>query len=252
MPRVWEKLEDKIKSSLAELTKPKQKLLQWASQCALDHIQAAYRNRSSQTIAYSIANRLILTKIKKQIGLNRAKVILSGAAPISSDTMTFFIGLGLRITEAYGLSESTGPITAGHLSRNRLGSAGFENRFNRLRISTDGEVCVYGRNVLMGYLDSPDKTRDTFDNDGYLRTGDIGHIDDDRFLFITGRLKELIVTAGGENVSPIPIEDTVKQELGKFVSNCMVVGDKQKFIVLLVTLKAWSTIFIFFRILLCN
>jgi len=141
------------------------------------------------------------------------------------------------------MSETTGPHGVGLSWANRVTSVGPIDQFNRSKIvnkgeDDSGELCIYGRHVFMGYLNSREKTEETFDADGWLHTGDIGKIDSDGYLYITGRLKELIITAGGENVAPIPIEDRVKSELSDIVSNCMLVGDKKKYLVMLVTLKS--------------
>jgi long-chain-fatty-acid--CoA ligase ACSBG len=141
------------------------------------------------------------------------------------------------------MSETTGPHGVGLCWANRVTSVGPIDQFNRSKIvnkgeDDSGELCIYGRHVFMGYLNSREKTEETFDADGWLHTGDIGKIDSDGYLYITGRLKELIITAGGENVAPIPIEDRVKSELSDIVSNCMLVGDKKKYLVMLVTLKS--------------
>ncbi len=149
------------------------------------------------------------------------------------------------MTEVYGLSETTGAHCVGFSWANRITSVGRTDEFNKSKIinSSDNndqtsQLCAYGRHVFMGYLNSREKTEETFDADGWLHTGDIGKIDSDGYLYITGRLKELIITAGGENVAPIPIEDRVKSELSDIVSNCMLVGDKKKYLVMLVTLKS--------------
>jgi long-chain-fatty-acid--CoA ligase ACSBG len=146
------------------------------------------------------------------------------------------------INQLYGMSETTGGISMCTNNRFRLGSVGFINKYNRIKISSPdekgiGEICISGENVFMGYMNSSNKTSEAFDDERYLRSGDLGRIDQDGFLFITGRIKELIVTAGGENVAPLPIEDAIKNELPEIVSNCMVIGDNKQFLTALVTLK---------------
>ncbi len=167
----------------------------------------------------------------------------SAAAPITKETLEYFISIGFPIVECYGMSETTGPHSVGLSGSSRVTSVGPINQYNRSKIVNkdedgSGELCIYGRHVFMGYLNSPQKTEETFDSEDWLHTGDIAKIDSDGFLYITGRLKELIITAGGENIAPIPIEDRVKSELSDVVSNCMLVGDKKKYLVLLVTLKS--------------
>ena len=165
----------------------------------------------------------------------------SGAAPIAKETLEFFISIGIPL-EVYGLSEATGAHCCGFSWANRITSVGltYVDTLNQSKISKNkesSELCVYGRHVFMGYLNNAEKTAETFDSDGWLHTGDIAKIDQDRYLYITGRLKELIITAGGENISPALIEDKVKFELRDILSNCMLVGDNRKYLVILVTLK---------------
>jgi len=170
-------------------------------------------------------------------------MMYSCAAPITQATLEFFISLGIPLCEAYGMSESTGPHSLGVNQFNRVTSIGQTDSLNlsKLRgMDADGagELCMYGRHVFMGYLNEPTKTAETFDEEHWLRTGDIAKIDAQSFIYITGRLKELIITAGGENIAPVAIEDNIKLELPRLVSNCMVVGDKRKYLVVLVTLKS--------------
>jgi long-chain-fatty-acid--CoA ligase ACSBG len=265
VPRVWEKLEEKIAEKLNTLNRLRSILFRWATKVSLSHIQRKfdYQSRSKNNsmrfmgvsfwisytlsyLEYKIADKLVLSKIKYLLGLHNARILLSGAAPIARKTQDFLMGLGFSLSEGYGMSESTGPQTLGFPNKHRVGSVGPINRFNRTEIlnkdeTGNGEICMYGRNVFMGYLNSPSKTQETIDSDGYLHSGDLGRIDQDGFLFITGRIKELIITAGGENVAPIPIEDAVKEELTGIVNNCMVVGDKKKFLTILITLKVSQT-----------
>ena len=111
------------------------------------------------------------------------------------------------------------------------------NKFFCLDGNGSGELCVKGRHVFMGYLNSQENTNESIDNEGWLHTGDLAKIDADGFLYITGRLKEIVITAGGENIAPVPIEDTIKAELPMLISNCMLIGDKRKYLSILVTLK---------------
>jgi long-chain-fatty-acid--CoA ligase ACSBG len=142
------------------------------------------------------------------------------------------------------MSETTGPHSSGTSNLNRIGSIGFVRNVNKSKIrktendvdSSSGELMIFGRHVFMGYLNDEKKTKETFDENGFLHTGDMAKIEDN-FLFITGRIKELIITAGGENIPPVPIEDNLKAELPRLVSNSMVVGDKRKYLTILVTLK---------------
>ena len=189
-----------------------------------------------------MAKTLVLNKILRELGLDKCKNFVSGAAPISSETLNFFVNLGVPLCEAYGMSETTGPHTIGTIYSSRLCSIGPVREHNYSRIfnvnlsDNSGELCVFGRNVFMGYLNDEHSTRQVIDEMGWLHTGDLAKIEDG-FLFITGRLKELIITAGGDNIQPIPIEDNIKAEFPEMVSNCMVVGNLRKYLAILITLK---------------
>ena len=146
------------------------------------------------------------------------------------------------------MSESCGPHSVGTIYSNRVTSVGPIDQFNRSKVVNkdnegSGELCLYGRHLFMGYLNDEKKTNDTYDADGWIHTGDIAKIDSDGYIFITGRLKELVITAGGENIAPVPIEDKIKQELNKCVSNCILIGDKKKYLVVLITLKVIFKLF---------
>lgn len=166
----------------------------------------------------------------------------SAAAPITKETLDYFLSIGFPLVECYGMSETTGPHAVGTPWSNRVTSVGVIDQYNRSKIvnkdeEDSGELCIFGRHVFMGYLNNPEKTKEAFGDNDWLHTGDIAKIDADGYLYITGRLKELIITAGGENIPPVPIEDKIKAELPRIISNCMLVGDKKKFLVVLVTLK---------------
>lgn len=139
------------------------------------------------------------------------------------------------------MSETTGPHSTGVISSNRIGSIGQVSQLNQSKLFNKdeegaGELCMYGRHIFMGYLNADKKTKESIDSDGWFHSGDVAKIEDG-FIFITGRIKEILITAGGENVSPVPIEDNLKAALPKLVSNSMLIGDKQKYLTILVTLK---------------
>jgi long-chain-fatty-acid--CoA ligase ACSBG len=144
------------------------------------------------------------------------------------------------------MSETTGPHCFGLINQNLIGSCGLVSEENKSKLRNfdadgSGELCIYGRHVFMGYLNNESATKSTFNDDGWLSTGDLAKIEHGKYIFITGRLKELIITAGCENVAPVPIEDNVKAALPDLISNCMVIGDKKKYLVLLCTLKVSET-----------
>lgn len=197
---------------------------------------------ANPSLGFKIANGLILSKIHDKLGLNQCDLNISGAAPISQDILKFFMGLNIVVNEAYGMSECSGPHAMATNSAFRLGSVGKTMVGCTTKISQpdkdgNGEILMGGRHVCMGYLNQEAKTKAAIDDEGWLHSEDIGRVDADGFLFITGRLKDLIITAGGENVPPVPIEDAIKTELQQLVSQCVVVGDKVKFLSTLLTFK---------------
>jgi len=190
---------------------------------------------------HSLANKLVFSKVKAALGLDRCRIAISGAAPIMKETLDFFMYFDIQIMEIYGMSESSGPHTLSLPWRFRIGEVGPDmpgasTRLDNPDAEGNGEVCMGGRHVFMGYLNTEEKTRDAIDPQGWLHSGDIGRKDEDKFLRITGRIKELIITAGGENIPPVLIEDVVKEEL-PCISNAMLIGDKRKFLAILLTFK---------------
>ncbi|XP_076057573.1 acyl-CoA synthetase bubblegum family member 1 isoform X3 [Oratosquilla oratoria] len=253
VPRVWEKIYEKMQEAGAQVGGFKKKVATWAKHHGLNNYEALREGRHLslyEGICHSLAKGLILNKVKKVLGFERAYKFVSGAAPISKDVLEYFMSLDLPIMEGYGMSESLGLCSMGQTKAGmfRIGSVGkvVPQTVVRLDESSgskegEGEILMKGRNVCMGYLAMPEATDAAIDNEGWLHTGDIGCFDSDGFLYITGRLKELVITAGGENIPPVYIEDNIKKLL-PCISNCMLVGDKQKFLSVLLTLKAESDI----------
>ncbi|KAJ8344510.1 hypothetical protein SKAU_G00318390 [Synaphobranchus kaupii] len=241
VPRVWEKMMEKIKEGIAQSGYVKKKLATWAMSVSLEANQNWANKNEDKPFMFLLADGLVLQKLRGELGFSRCLKFFSGAAPITSETVEFFLGLDILLYEAYGMSESTGPHFMSGPKAYRLHSCGKVVPGCKFKLAdTDaegaGEVCLWGRNVFMGFLNMEDKTREAMDEDGWLRSGDLGKADKDNFLYITGRIKELIITAGGENVPPVPIEDAVKKEL-PIISNAVLIGDKRKFLSMLLTLK---------------
>lgn len=237
VPRVWEKMHEKIELTLKELSSFKLRIFKWATGIGYEYTISSFANRKKNFVKYFLARKLVLDKIRAQLGFEKCRFFYSGAAQINPKTLDFFFGLGFPLCEAFGMSESSGPHVSGFPKMNKVGSVGCANKFNAVKIGDNDELCLFGRNVFMGYLNKEDKTLETIDDEGWLHTGDVAKIDNDKFVFITGRIKELIITAGGENIAPVAIEDAVKNELSHIISNCMLVGDKRKFLSMLITLK---------------
>lgn len=239
VPRVFEKIEERMKQIGQSITGLKKKIGTWAKGVALRANMNKEKGQSTP-LGFTVAN-IFLKKARVQLGLDRCKLICTAAAPISLDTLRYFQSINIPLLELYGMSECTGCATIslpGMVRTTAVGTCLPHVEISILNQEEDGsgEICMRGRFVLMGYLENMAKTEECIDKEGWLHSGDIGRFDEDGFLYITGRIKELIITAGGENIAPVPIEDNIKAEL-PFISNAMVIGDKKKFLSVVLTPK---------------
>ena len=185
-----------------------------------------------------MASQLVFQKLKTAIGLGRARICISGAAPISKEVLEFFGSLDITVMEVYGQSEDTGPTSCNLPGRTRFGTVGPPFDGVDVKIADDGEILVAGPNVFLGYYKEPEATAETL-VDGWLHSGDLGAIDADGFLSITGRKKEILITAGGKNISPKNIEAALKND--PLVGEAVVIGDRRKYLTVLVTLEPDAT-----------
>ncbi|KAM5172089.1 long-chain-fatty-acid--CoA ligase ACSBG1 [Mantella aurantiaca] len=241
VPRVWEKMMERIKETSAQASAMKRRMLSWAMAVTLERNLSPARNGDLKQLVPAIADYLILSKIRRMLGFSQCQKHFSGAAPISMETLRFFLSLNITLYEAYGMSETSGPHVMSSPYTHRFHRCGKVVPGCQMKIvdkdcDGNGEICFWGRTLFMGYLNMEEKTKEAFDEDGWLRSGDIGKMDADGFLQVTGRIKELIITAGGENVPPIPIEDAIKRHI-PIVSSAVVIGDRRKFLSMLLTLK---------------
>jgi long-subunit acyl-CoA synthetase (AMP-forming) len=233
VPRVWEKIQAKIVAAASKNTGLKKKIGAWARSQGL---AGGYADQSGapRPLFYGLADKLVFSKVREQLGLDRSRVQITSAAPISKATLEFFLSLGVPIMEVYGMSECTGPATVSLPDRYKTGKVGFTLPGTEIKIADDGEICMRGRHVFKGYFKNPEATAETLDEDGWLHSGDLGEIDGDGFLQITGRKKDLIITAGGENIAPQMIEGKLKGI--PVVSQAVVVGDRRKHLSALLTI----------------
>jgi long-chain-fatty-acid--CoA ligase ACSBG len=241
VPRVYEKIQEKMMAVGAQSGALKKVIGSWAKGIAMQHHLDRMAGRPSNSLQYKIANKLVMSKVKHALGLARTKYMVTGAAPMSVETKKYFLSLDMPILDVYGMSESTGghslsTLEAPFFETSGKNMPGIKTKIINLDEKGHGEICLKGRHVFMGYLNDPEKTNETLDDEGWLHTGDVGYVDKDGFVFITGRIKELIITAGGENIPPVPIENLLKAECS-VLSNAMLIGDKKKFLTMLVTLK---------------
>ncbi len=235
VPRVWEKIQARMEVAGAAAPPMRRRIVQWARGIGLRGGYARQRG-DRVPLLYPLADRLVFSKVRAALGLDRARLMVTGAAPISLSTLEFFLSLGVPICEVYGMSESTGLATGSVPGRLRTGKAGFVPPGMELRIADDGEICIRGPHVFKGYYKDPAATTEAIDGDGWLRSGDIGQLDEAGFLSITDRKKELIITAGGENIAPQFVEGQIRS-IG-VVSQAVVVGDRRRYLSALLTLDA--------------
>uniref|UniRef100_A0A8D1PKT9 Long-chain-fatty-acid--CoA ligase ACSBG2 n=1 Tax=Sus scrofa TaxID=9823 RepID=A0A8D1PKT9_PIG len=241
VPRIWEKMHEKIKEAIDKSSSLRKKVFSWARTTGFKVNTKRMMGGHDTPMSYRMAKALVFSKVKSSVGLDHCHIFISGAAPLNQETAEFFLSLDIRIGEAYGMTESSGPHTLSNHENYKILSSGkvipgCKNMLYQQTKDGVGEICLWGRHIFMGYLEREDATMEAIDEEGWLHSGDLGRMDNQGFLFITGRIKEIIITAGGENVAPIPIENLVKEKI-PIVSNAMLVGDKAKFLSILLTLK---------------
>ena len=235
VPRVWEKFEAALRGKLAEATGIKAKLAAWAFRTELAAFKKeAETGRPVSSLSRALANRLVISKIKEALGLDALKLALSGAAPISTSTLEFFASVGIPIHEGYGMTETTAFASVQPYGKLRFGTIGKPLPGVEAKIAEDGEIMLRGENMVKGYFRLPDKTAELYDDQGWMHTGDLGAIDEAGYISITGRKKDLIITAGGKNVAPAEMEGYLQAIPG--VGQAVVVGDRQPFLCALIVL----------------
>src|SRR3984893_17309792 len=237
VPRFFEKIYARLVEQGSKNTGVKRMLFDWAMRVA--EMSAQWRASQSQaglavTLQQKLSDALVYRKIRIGMG-GRLRLISSGGAPLSKDLAEFFWAVGYSIYQGYGLTE-TSPIVSSNYPENRMGSSGKPIPNVQVRAAEDGEILVRGPCVMQGYYKNPEATREVLSADGWFCTGDIGYLDEDRYLFITDRKKDLIKTAAGKFVAPQPIENALKNS--PFLLNAMVVGDKRKYVVALLVPNA--------------
>ena len=236
VPRVFEKVYNAAEQSAA--AGGKLKIFHWAAATAIEYSRALDSASGPSLwlrVQHKVADTLVFSKLRAVLG-GQAQYAVSGGGPLGERLGHFFRGIGLIILEGYGLTETTAPTSVNRPEATKIGSVGPQLPGCGVKIAPDGEVLLRGIQVFKGYHNNPEATADAFDEGGWFRSGDLGALDDDGFLTITGRKKEIIVTAGGKNVAPALLEDRIRAHA--LVSQCVVVGDNRPFIGALVTLDA--------------
>ncbi len=235
VPRVWEKFEAALLGNLSQATGVKAKLASWARKTELEGFKRGLATGTAgSSFSRNLANKLVISKIKGALGLDQMIAAGSGAAPISESTLEFFASIGIPIHEGYGMTETTGIATGQPLNKPRFGTVGQALPGVEVRIADDGEILLRGANMISGYLHMPEESAELHAGDGWMHTGDLGTLDQDGFLRITGRKKDLLITAGGKNVAPAEMENYLRGIPG--VGQAVVVGDRQPYLCALLIL----------------
>jgi long-subunit acyl-CoA synthetase (AMP-forming) len=247
VPRVWEKVRAGIEALFAlEQDEGKRAAVAQAMETGRRYVQSCqYGQVTSPELAaqFEAADAAVLAPIRGLLGLDQAEIVSSAAAPLPPDVAAFFSGLGMKILDIYGMTETTGAFTTNTPDAFKLGTVGQVHPGIEVMIAEDGEICMRGPLRTPGYLNRPDLTDDLIDADGWLHTGDIGSMDADGFLSVVDRKKELIITAGGENIAPAGIENLLVAH--PLIGQALAYGDRRKYVVALLTLDgevapAWA------------
>jgi long-chain acyl-CoA synthetase len=236
VPRVWEKFYSGVMIGLKEASRLQQATYAWAigvgTQIA-DKVLAGQPVDGALKAKFTLARWLALNNVRKLIGIHRARFLVTGAAPISPGLVRWYLALGVPMLEVWGMTETCGAASGIPPNRIKPGSIGPAATFNEMKLDpATGEILVRGPNVFMGYLNQPEKTAETIDAEGWLHTGDVGTVDEDGFFRITDRMKDIIITAGGKNVTPSEWENELK--FSPYITDAVVIGDKRAYLTVII------------------
>jgi len=236
-PRVYEKMVAKIQSAVAGAPPIRQKLFKWALDAGKETVP--YKSRGKELplllkLKVGLADKLVLSKLRAKLGFDRTEILLSGSAPLSVPVHEFFIACNLTLIEAYGLTETCPGLTSNRPNDFRLGTVGQAFPGVEIKIADDGEILAKGGNITSGYLNRDEATEEAFDDEGWFHTGDLGSMDDEGFVKITGRKKELMKTSGGKFIAPAKLEERVKRL--PMVQECITIADYRNYATALIAL----------------
>ena len=236
VPRVWEKFYSGVMISLKEAGAVQQAAYAWGisvGTAIADRVMAGQTVSRWLKIKFQLAQWLALNNVRKMIGIHRSRFLVTGAAPISPDLVRWYLALGVPMLEVWGMTETCGASTGVPARQIKPGSIGPAADFNEVKLEpATGEILVRGKNVFAGYLNLPEKTAETIDADGWLHTGDVGVVDADGFYRITDRMKDIIITAGGKNVTPSELENDLK--FSPYITDAVVIGDKRPYLTVII------------------
>lgn len=236
VPRVWEKFYSGVMITLKEAGAVQQAAYAWAigvGQRVADHVLKGEAVSGGLKLKFRLARLLVLDNVRKLIGIHRARFLVTGAAPISPELVRWYLALGLPMLEVWGMTETCGASTGIPADKIKPGSIGPAADFNEVRLDPQtSEILVRGPNVFMGYLNLPEKTAETIDKDGWLHTGDVGVVDEEGFFRITDRMKDIIITAGGKNITPSELENELK--FSPYITDAVVIGDKLPYLTVII------------------
>ncbi len=245
VPRVWEKFYSSVLIRIRESTKMQQAAYAWAIGVGMErakYVEEGQPVPSALEWRFRLARLLALDNIRRILGVHRARFLVTGAAPISPDLVRWYMALGLPMIEVWGMTESCGAVTFNPAGRIKPGSIGIATKRAAIKVSDEGELLVKGDSVFMGYLNEPEKTAETL-IDGWLHTGDVGRVDEDGYFYISDRKKDIIITAGGKNITPSEFENQLK--FSTYITDAVVIGDKRAYLSCLVmvdheNLEQWA------------
>ncbi len=235
VPRIWEKFYSGVAIALSEATALEKLAYRTAIGIGMRIVAALEAGRpvgASLRAMHWLARVLVLNNVRKMIGIHRSRFLVTGAAPISPDLVRWYMALGVPMLEVWGQTEGCGCSTCMPIERIKPGMIGTVAPFNQVALSSEGELLIRGENVFMGYLNQPEKTAETIDSQGWLHTGDVGYVDADGYFKISDRLKDIIITAGGKNITPSEIENQLK--FSPYITDAVVVGDRRPYLVCLI------------------
>ena len=234
VPRIWEKYHSAVLLRMKDATWFKRRMFEDAMRVGNRYVHQKFSPSGATLltkIRYALFNFLVFRKLRERLGMDRARLVISGAAPISPTVLEFFHAIGVPIREVYGQTEDSGPATIHHEDDIKLGTVGKPLPGVELDIADDGEILVRGGNVFLGYYKNPEATKEALE-DGWLHTGDVGVIDTQGYLMITDRKKDILITAGGKNIAPQFIENKLKSS--PYINDAIVIGERKKYLTALI------------------